>query len=127
MSPITEQLARRVRSFGYAFAGIGYALKTQPNTWIHMIVTILCVIVGLWLGIERRDWALLVLTIAVVWAAELVNTAVESVVDMSMPDVHPLAKAAKDVAAGAVLVTAMGAIIVGLLILGPPLWAKVFA
>jgi diacylglycerol kinase len=81
---------------------------------------------GLWLRLPPRDWAVLLLTIMAVWMGEFINTAIEAVVDMTMPDHHPLAKVAKDVAAAAVLVGACGAIVIGLLILGPPLVAKLW-
>ena len=124
MSHLTNYLQYRARSFKYAFAGIYYALRTQPNTWIHLTITILCIMMAAWLKLPWRDWAVLVLAIVIVWGGELMNTAVEAIVDMTMPDPHPLAKAAKDVAAGAVLFLALGAAVVGLLILGPPLWAR---
>jgi diacylglycerol kinase len=78
----------------------------------------------LWLGLPVRDWAVIVLTIAMVFTAEFINTAIEAIVDLASPDHHPLAKVGKDVGAGAVLVAALAAVVVGLLILGPPLWAK---
>jgi diacylglycerol kinase len=78
----------------------------------------------MWLRIPARDWAILLLTFMVVWIGEFVNTAIEAVVDMTMPDPHPLAKVAKDVSAAAVLIAAAGAVLVGLLILGPPLAEK---
>lgn len=115
---------RRVRSFGYAFAGWRYVLRTQPNAWIHAIISIAVVLLGLWLELQRLEWAAIILTFMVVWMAEFTNTAVEAVVDMVMPNPHPLAKAAKDVAAAAVLIGALGAVLVGLLILGPPLWQR---
>ena len=117
-------LKGRVNSFRYAFAGWAYVLRTQHNAWIHALVTILVVAMGLWVQIARQEWAILIVTIMVVWMAEFMNTAVEAVVDLVSPDFHPLAKIAKDVAAAAVLVGAMGAILVGLLILGPPLWQQ---
>jgi diacylglycerol kinase len=79
---------------------------------------------GLWLELPGSDWAILVLTIAMVFTAEFINTAIEAILDLASPTYHPLAKVGKDVGAGAVLVAALAAIVVGLLILGPPLWAK---
>ncbi len=114
----------RTRSFGYAFRGWWHVIKTQQNAWIHSIVTIAVVIVGLWLGLSPRDWAALLVTIAMVWAAEFFNTAIEAVVDLASPMHHPLAKVGKDVGAAAVLIAALAAVGVGLLILGPPLWEK---
>jgi diacylglycerol kinase len=115
----------RVRSFRHAFAGWGYALRTQPNTWIHSAFTIAVIVAGVWLRLPSVNFAVLILTISLVWAAELINTAIESAVDLFSPDHHPLAKTSKDAAAGAVLITAIGAILTGLLILGPPLWERI--
>ncbi|HEY4688655.1 MAG TPA: diacylglycerol kinase family protein [Anaerolineae bacterium] len=117
---------RRFLSFKYAFEGILYVLKTQPNARVHLIISVAVVLAGLWLGLSRIEWAILVVTMAVVWAAEFVNTAVEAVVDLATGERHPLAKIAKDTAAGGVLIAAFLAVLVGLLILGPPLWARLF-
>lgn len=117
-------LRSRAFSFRHAFAGWGYVLRTQPNAWIHAAFTVAVIVVCVWLRLSLRDFAMLILTITLVWTAELVNTAIESTIDLVSPDHHPLAKAAKDTAAGAVLVTAAGSILTGLLIIGPPLWDK---
>ena len=114
----------RIAAFGHAFRGWGYVLHTQHNAWIHSMVAILVFILGLWLNLPARDWAVLVLTIAMVFTAEFINTAIEAVVDLASPVHHPLGKVGKDVGAGAVLVAALAAILIGLLILGPPLWAR---
>lgn len=114
----------RIAAFGHAFRGWGYVLNTQHNAWIHSIVAIGVFILGLWLNLPARDWAVLVLTIAMVFTAEFINTAIEAVVDLASPVHHPLGKVGKDVGAGAVLVAALAAILIGLLILGPPLWAR---
>ncbi|RPJ24363.1 MAG: diacylglycerol kinase family protein [Chloroflexi bacterium] len=114
----------RIHAFGHAFRGWRHVLKTQHNAWIHSVVAMLVVIVGLWLGLSPRDWAVIVLTIAMVFTAEFINTAIEAVVDLASPVHHPLAKVGKDVGAGAVLISALAAVLVGLLILGPPLWAR---
>lgn len=116
------ELSRRLNSFRYAFAGWWYVLRTQRNTWIHAAISSGVLLLAWLLRLARVEWAILILTITVVWIAEFVNTSLEAIVDMTMPDPHPLAKVAKDVAAAAVLVGAGGAILVGLLILGPPLW-----
>jgi diacylglycerol kinase len=121
-----SEIYNRAKSFQYAFDGWWFVLRTQHNAWIHAVITVTVVAVGLWLRLPLRDWAVLVLTFMAVWVAEFMNTAIEAVVDMTMPDVHPLAKVAKDVAAAAVLVGAIGAIIIGLLLLGPPLWHRFF-
>ena len=121
-----SEIYSRVKSFQYAFEGWWYVLRTQHNAWIHAAVTIGVVALALWLRTPPRDWAVLILTFMAVWMAEFMNTAIEAVVDMTMPDVHPLAKVAKDVAAAAVLVGALGAVLIGLLLLGPPLWFRLF-
>jgi diacylglycerol kinase len=111
-------------SFRYAFAGWWYMLRTQRNAWIHAILSTAVFALGLWLRLGRLEWAILVLTVGLVWMAEFVNTALEAVVDLASPDLHPLARVGKDVAAAAVLVGAGTAVLVGLLVLGPPLLAR---
>jgi diacylglycerol kinase len=115
----------RIHSFGYAFRGWWHVLRTQQNAWIHAVISTAVIIVALWLRLPARDLAVLLLTIAMVWSAEFLNTAIEAVVDLASPDKHPLAKVGKDVGAAAVLIAALAAIGVGLLILGPPLWEKI--
>jgi diacylglycerol kinase len=99
-------------------------LRTQRNAWIHALATLLVAVFGFWLRLSLHDWALLVLTVAMVWTAEFINTALEAVVDLASPQQHPLAKVGKDVGAAAVLIASLAAILVGLLVLGPPLWEK---
>jgi diacylglycerol kinase (ATP) len=115
----------RITSFGHAFRGWGYVIRNEKNAWIHAVVTIFVVILGTWLVITPTDWAVLILTIAMVWAAEFLNTSIEAVVDLASPVHHPLAKVGKDVGAAAVLISAFASILVGLIILGPPLWARI--
>ena len=115
-------LRSRARSFRYAFEGWRYVMRTQHNAWIHATATVCVLVLAFTLKLPGRDWAVLILTIALVWTAELINTAIEAVVDLASPHFDQLAKVAKDVAASAVLVTAVAAVVVGLLILGPPLW-----
>jgi diacylglycerol kinase len=117
-------LLSRYASFRHALRGLWYVIRTQRNAWIHVFFTLAVFAVGLWLGLPARDWAVLILTIAMVFAAEFINTAIEAVVDLATQEHHPLAKVSKDVGAGAVLISAIAAIAVGLLILGPPLWAR---
>jgi diacylglycerol kinase len=112
-------------SFGHAFAGLWYAARTQRNMRIHLAVALLATILGLYLRLHPTRWALLALTIGFVIVAELFNTVAEAAMDAATVHYHPLVKIAKDVAAGAVLLSAMIAVLVGLLVLGPPLWAKI--
>ena len=121
---IKRFLTSRVAAFGHAFRGWWYVLKTQQNAWIHSMFATAVIIVGLWVGLKPFDWAVIVLTIAMVFTAEFINTAIEAVVDLASPIHHPLAKVGKDVGAGAVLVAALAGIVIGLLIIGPPLWVR---
>jgi len=114
----------RMAAFGYAFRGWYYAMHTQQNTWIHGAASLLVFALCFWLRLPPRDWAVIILTTAMVFTAEFLNTAIEVVVDLASPAEHPLARVGKDVGAAAVLVAAAAAILVGLLILGPPLLAK---
>lgn len=114
-------------SFKYAFAGLWHVVRTQRNARIHLSVALGVIVVGLWLGLSRTEWAIIALTIGLVLAAESFNTVAEAAVDLATAEQHPLAKIAKDVAAGAVLLMAMTAVVVGLLILGPPLWQAILA
>jgi diacylglycerol kinase (ATP) len=117
-------IASRIKSFGHAFRGWGYVIRTQQNAWIHVTITVLVFIAGFWVRLPLRDWAVIVLTTAMVFAAEFLNTAIEAVVDLASPAHHPLAKVGKDVGAAAVLIAALAAIIIGLLLLVPPLLVK---
>ncbi len=114
----------RLVSFRYAFAGLAYVLRSQPNAWIHAVATVLVVLVSIWLGLSRSEWGLLAVTITAVWTVEILNTALEAVVDLVSPDPHPLARIAKDCAAAAVLMTAALAVVVGVLLLGSKLWNR---
>lgn len=116
----------RLAAFRHAFAGWWHVLRTQPNAWIHSLVSVAVFILAAWLGLSALEWAVIFLTVGFVWVAEFLNTAIEAVVDLASPDIHPLAKIGKDVGAAAVLVAALSAVLVGLLILGPPLWARLF-
>jgi diacylglycerol kinase len=116
----------RIKAFGYAFSGWWYVIRTQRNAWIHMLVSIAVILVSLLLRIPASSWALILLAIALVWIAEFLNTALEAVVDLaSNHQEHELARLGKDVGAAAVLIAAISSVIIGLLVLGPPLWAVI--
>ena len=117
-------LRSRVRSFKYAFEGWWYVIRTQQNAWLHAVVSILVIVAGLWLQLPPRDWAVILLAIAMVWAAEFFNTALEAIVDLASPENNHLAKIGKDVGATAVLIAAGASIIIGFLIMGPRLWEE---
>lgn len=108
-------------SFRHAFAGIGHVLRTQRNARIHLAVTIGVALLAIWMKIDLAEWAALALAAGLVWTAEVVNTALEAVVDLASPEHHELARVAKDVSAGAVLLSALAAIVVDALILVPAL------
>jgi diacylglycerol kinase (ATP) len=114
----------RVAAFHHAFSGWWYVLRTQRNAWIHALATLGAIVMGSWLSISRSDWAVLLLAIGLVWLAEFLNTALEAVVDLASPKMHPLARVGKDVGAAGVLISAATAGVIGLLILGPPLLDK---
>ena len=115
----SSYLNGRMRSFGHAFRGLRVLLQTQHNARIHAVATLLVVAAGVLFGISPVDWALVALAVAGVWAAEALNTAIEFLVDLASPEHHPLAAKAKDVAAGAVLLAAIGSLAVGVLVFGP--------
>ena len=110
---------RRLKSFMYAFRGIGKAVATQPNMRIHLVVAAGVTAAGFLFGISAVEWVLCVLCFALVMGAELFNSAVESVVDLASPGYHKLAADAKDMAAGAVLVCAIFSVAIGLIIFLP--------
>ncbi|MBI2910602.1 MAG: diacylglycerol kinase family protein [Chloroflexi bacterium] len=112
------------QTFAHALAGWGVALRTQRNMRVHMVVATSAVVVGILLELGPLEMAALVLSITLVVALELVNTALEAAVDLSSPALHPLARRAKDVAAGAVLAGACGAAAVGALLFVPRLMER---
>jgi diacylglycerol kinase len=118
----------RIESFRYAFAGIWYTLKTQRNAQIHVSIVLIIFILGLLFGLTLTEWAILALTSGFVIVTEMLNTVAEAAMDYATTDFDPRVKIIKDVAAGAVLTAALTAVIVGLLILGPPLlkWTTSF-
>ena len=115
----------RLASFGPAARGVRL-LAREPNARVQLGIAGAAVALGLWLDLEHRDWALIALAIGSVLAAEALNTALEALADRVAPDPHPLVAKAKDVAAGGVLLAAAAAAVVGLLVLGPPLWQRLF-
>jgi diacylglycerol kinase (ATP) len=120
-------VSRGFRFESFADAGRGLrAVLAEPNARVQIAIALAVVALGAWLGLERRDWALLVLAIGLVLAGEAANTALEALADRVAPDPHPLVGKAKDVAAGAVLIASVAAAVLGLLVLGPPLWHRLF-
>lgn len=116
-------IKKRMASFGYALKGIGTLLQTQPNARIHLVATLAAVSAGSYFSLNRYEWIAIVLAIGLVWLAEAMNTALEFLTDLVSPDYHPLAGKAKDVAAAGVLLSALAALVVGLIVLGPPFFS----
>ena len=114
-----------LRSFYFAYCGLSYLLRTQRNARIHLLIAAIVCAIAAWLRVGPLQWAILVLTIAMVLILEGVNTAIEAIVDLISPQIHPLARIAKDVSAATVLIAAIAAVIIGGVMLGPPLWEKV--
>ena len=112
---------KRAFSFVYAFKGIRTLLGTQPNAVIHLVFTTLAVLAGFFFELSGMEWVGLIFAIALVWITEAFNTALEFLTDLVSPDYHPLAGKAKDVAAAAVLLSAILSIVIGLLIFVPKL------
>ncbi len=111
------------RSFVYAWQGVVYVVRTQRNAKVHLGISLVVIAAGIFFRVTPVEWAVLALTIGVVFSAEMVNTVAEMAVDMLVQHQHPMAKAVKDVGAGAVLVGAIAAVAVGVAIFGPRLWA----
>ncbi|MCZ0940076.1 MAG: diacylglycerol kinase family protein [Caldilineaceae bacterium] len=110
------------QSLAFALAGLRHALRSQRNLRIHIAIAAAVVIAGIVLRISRTEWAVVVTLIALVIGLELLNTAIEALVDLASPEPHSLAKVAKDTAAGAILVAALGSVAAGLVIFLPRLW-----
>jgi diacylglycerol kinase len=121
--PQRKGLAKFMAGFGFAFSGLEYAVRTQLNMKVHITIAIIAVALGIVLHISAVEFALIFVAIAGVLIAEMFNTVIELCVDLASPSYHPLAKTAKDVAAGAVLLSALMAIIIALFVFGPHLWA----
>ncbi len=119
---VDRRTVRLLQAFGYALKGLWYLLRTQRNAQIHCLIAACALALATVLGLERWEWLVLVLTIILVLAAEGFNTAIEAAVDVATSSYHPLAAIAKDVAAGTVLLCAIGAVIVGCLLFLPHLW-----
>jgi len=116
---MSAQFKKLIRSFGYALKGIGYATTTQLNFRVHLVATLVTITLGIGLHISINEWVWIILCITLVLAAEMFNTAIEFLTDLVSPGYHPKAGHVKDVAAGAVLLCAIFAIVVGVIIFGP--------
>lgn len=108
----------RIISLKYAFSGMAYVFRTQKNTRVYLVFTILVILLAVLLNVSWLEWLILLAMIGLVWAAESINTAIEATIDLVTEKYHPLAKVAKDTSAAGVLIIALTAALVGLLIFG---------
>src|SRR5256885_11492748 len=115
----TFQFTGRIRSVRHAVRGILRMIRCQHNAWIHALATLVVLAAAFLLRVSAADWCWIILAISIVWTAEALNTAFEFLADAASPEFHPLVRDAKDVAAGAVLVTAMAAAVIGVIIFWP--------
>ena len=121
LDPVSKpfELQARVRSFRHAFRGLLRMLRSQHNAWLHAAATLAVIAASWWFHISAADWCWIVLAISIVWTAEAFNTALELLADVASPEFHPLVRDAKDVAAGAVLMAAIAAAVIGTIIFWP--------
>jgi len=116
-----------IDSFRHAFHGLHYVLRAERNVRVHLTIAAIVTVVGLWLGLDPVEWALIVFAIALVLVGELVNSVTELTIDVVCPNYDVRAKRAKDMVAAAILVAALASVCIGVLVLGPPLLAKMSA
>ncbi len=109
----------RIRSISHAINGIKIVLSTQHNAWVHAGATLVVIFAGFYFAVSNSEWIWLIVAIVMVWVAEALNTAFELLCDVASPEFHPIVKQSKDVAAGAVLVSAIGSVIIGLIVFFP--------
>lgn len=117
--PTRFTLAARLNSFGYAFEGLIFMLKTQHNAWLHFAASVIVILLASFLQVRAEDWRWLIVAMVTVWVAECFNTAVEHVCNVVSPQHSEAVKRAKDIGAGAVLICAIGAALIGVLTLWP--------
>ena len=113
------------RSIGHALDGLFYVVRTQNNARFHLLLTIIVILTSLWFRLSNIEWCFIVIAIALVWMSECFNTALEKLFDLVDPNPHPLIKAGKDSSAAAVLISAILSVVIGILVLGPHLIAKI--
>ena len=123
--PYQSEWTKFIAGFRHAFKGLWYALRTQRNARVHISIAILAILMGVVLHISAVEFAMVFMAITGVFIAEMFNTVFELCIDLASPDYHPLAKIAKDVAAGAVLLSAMLSVVIGLFVFGPHLWGLI--
>lgn len=116
-------LRARANSFGYAFKGIRNLLRYEHNAIIHLAATVVIIILGVWLELQRWEWVAIVMAMGFVWVTEILNTCVERIMDFISTEKHPTIGVIKDLAAAAVLIAAFSAIVVGAIIFIPKIIA----
>jgi diacylglycerol kinase len=116
-----------LKSINFAFTGLVYVIKSQNNARIHLLSTILVIVLGVWLELSLNQWAAIFAAIAIVWITECFNTSFEKIFDLVNPEPHPLVKHGKDAGAAAVLIAALLSVIIGVIIMGPPLLTRIRA
>lgn len=109
-------LRSRLKSIGYAFAGLGSLIRSEKNMWIHLAATIAVIVTGIMKQIHTHGWVILVIAIAMVWITEAINTAIEKLCDIVSPGIHPAIKQVKDISAAAVLIAAITAVILAVFV-----------
>ena len=119
-------ILKRAKSFVHAGRGLVLFFKSTPNAWIHASILIIVITAGLYFSISKVEWMILILTSGMVLAAEAFNTAIEVDIDLTSPSYHPYARDTKDIAAGAVLITSVAALIIGLIIFAPYVMVAVY-
>lgn len=112
------------KSIGYAVTGLIHVVKTQNNARLHALATIIVIALSIWLQLNPAQWCLILIAIFIVWISECFNTSIENLFDLVNPDPHPLVKNGKDSGAAAVLLAALLSVVIGLIVLGPPLLQK---
>jgi diacylglycerol kinase len=123
LQSILFSVTKTLRSFRYAWHGIYLVIRYENNSRVHLLASVVAVVAGVVLGLNPLEWALILMQIGLVWAAETFNTALEKLVDLVSPEYHPLAGKVKDIAAGAVLIVSLMSVAVGGIILGSRVYA----
>jgi undecaprenol kinase len=118
-----EEIEHRYRSFAAAFRGLVWLIRSERHFQIHLVVAVAAILLGLFLGLSPLEWAILLVTIGLVLVAEAINTAIEYTIDLTVHQVHPIARTAKDIGAAAVLVAAAISVLVGCFLFLPKLIA----
>ncbi len=126
-TPRKFSIRARGASFSHAVRGLRFMMQTQHNAWLHAAATVAVCVAAAGFQITRVEWCLIVLSMMSVWTAEAFNTALECLTDLASPELHPLAGKAKDVAAAAVLITAVGAATIGVVVFTPYFWSMTFS